>query len=503
MNAGTENIAPTQFERVDLGYLEPVEALEYGTNAARVRIGRDPERFERVVSRMKAAANDPQRTHLLRTPLQVLILSIILDGQNHLDTDRYGLFWGYYKTILKREREKPGPIGTLLREHDLLVESLHEHVGFELHVRCELPESPNATVDDDDLRAIAWSVMELHGLDPRRAHAYLLDRILQAVTHRLVLLAPQEGHDGYGFDVRSLQELMAARCITNVSDSAIESNLRLIAASPHWRNSWLFAAGRTFGESKHAARDGLVRLIETVDVGAAGRLGACVPVAPWLAIDILDDGMGRNLPRWRDPIADVALSSLRIPHRALSAVTLQPLLTIADSNEELRQRFVTAFRDALGGEPIERQNAERIQAQLAELARRHQLTPTGLALHAVRPSGQALFLAPDAWNAFTEWSSALADDVDQATLFRSIEIVATARHRHLTEHERAELASHISDGAVAAGVDDLCADVSLQYSTVSTQLRACLEEYVYRRPIGRQLITDLTSHLPGAGGGST
>lgn len=54
------------------------------------------------------------------------------------------------------------------------------------------------------------------------------------------------GADGYGFDVRSLQELMAAMHLTTASPPPVEARLRLAAANPHWRNAWIFAAGRLF-----------------------------------------------------------------------------------------------------------------------------------------------------------------------------------------------------------------------------------------------------------------
>jgi hypothetical protein len=80
---------------------------------------------------------------------------------------------------------------------------------------------------------------------PGAAGDDLLERIFNAATQRLVLIAPR-GHHGFGFDVRPLQELSAARYLTNGEFDDVASRLRSIAASPHWRNTWIFAAGRVF-----------------------------------------------------------------------------------------------------------------------------------------------------------------------------------------------------------------------------------------------------------------
>jgi hypothetical protein len=49
----TENIAPAQFERVDLDYLELAEAVRYGELTTRVRLGTDVDRIERVRTRLR------------------------------------------------------------------------------------------------------------------------------------------------------------------------------------------------------------------------------------------------------------------------------------------------------------------------------------------------------------------------------------------------------------------------------------------------------------------
>ena len=104
--------------------------------------------------------------------------------------------------------------------------------------------------------------------------------------------------DGYGFDVRSLQELMAARRLTTGDLDTVLGRLRLLAPSPHWRNTWLFAAGRMFSEPQSHQHEKLLEMVETIDDNVVDRFSTIAPVGPYLAWDMLDDGMAAARPRW-------------------------------------------------------------------------------------------------------------------------------------------------------------------------------------------------------------
>jgi len=45
---------------------------------------------------VEEAAKEEQLKHLLRTPLQVLIMSIIAESSRRFSPSRFALFWGYY-----------------------------------------------------------------------------------------------------------------------------------------------------------------------------------------------------------------------------------------------------------------------------------------------------------------------------------------------------------------------------------------------------------------------
>lgn len=156
----------------------------------RIRLWNDYERIEKIADGLKAAADDEALRNLLRTPLQVLILTIIIDGSGHIAPDRYSLFFGYYDTVFKRERVKRGGLHQMLMRFGQEIQRLHEKVGFELQVRSELGARSFAALSLDELRRIAWQVLQDAGYDPSGSDSHLLDEIIRAATHRLVLIAP-------------------------------------------------------------------------------------------------------------------------------------------------------------------------------------------------------------------------------------------------------------------------------------------------------------------------
>ncbi|WP_020663071.1 NACHT domain-containing protein [Amycolatopsis benzoatilytica] len=340
-----ENIAPTQFERLDLDYLSADEAIRYGEMATRARLRADLDRTERIVRQLEIAAHDDSFQLLLRTPLQVLIMTIIIGNAGHLAPDRYSLFWGYYDTVLRREREKTTSVRAILQNYSQHIQRLHEQVGFELQARSEAADRSFAALTRHELHSITWQILHDAGFKPSDADAELLDKILTTATHRLVLIVPR-GDEGYGFDVRSLQELMAARYLTTGTDDAVLARLRISAASPHWRNTVIFAAGYWFSEPQDHRHQAIVELVETVDDDAGQRLGNIVPVGPRLALDLIDDGMARAWPRPRDRLVRHALQVLHEPRPQDLTAIARSLIRIADTGDGQQRTVEDGLREA-------------------------------------------------------------------------------------------------------------------------------------------------------------
>jgi hypothetical protein len=341
----TENIDPTSFETVGLDDLTPAEAVAFGTKAAQVRLSGDEERIGKVVTALRNAAQDENLVKLLRTPLQVLILSIIVDGAGTIAPDRYSLFWSYYDTVVRRERNKPTMVRTLLTKYEPFIHQLHERAGFVLQQRSETADHSTAVLTEPELREIVWHILNDAEFKPDGHHSDVLDSIIRSATQRLVLIAPR--NDGFGFDVRSLQELMAARRISDAPLETLINRLRLLAPSPHWRNTWLFATGKMFAEPRAHEHQAVVELIETVDQEAPERFGSHLPIGPEVALDVLDDGMARAWPNWSRRILAHGLHVLDAPSAFNLDRSLRILLRYADSGAEQRDAVARMMREGL------------------------------------------------------------------------------------------------------------------------------------------------------------
>ncbi|MGI5293074.1 NACHT domain-containing protein [Nonomuraea polychroma] len=399
----TENIAPTQFERIDLDYLEPDQAVRYGTLVTSVRLRNDLDRIEKVVRQLNKAAEDEALRNLLRTPLQVLIMTVIVGAAGRLVPDRFSLFWGYYDIVLRRERDKQTSFNRILQEHGQQIQQLHERVGFELQARSEAGDRSNATLTHQELENFTWEVLHEAGFKPSGADSELRNKIVAAATRRLVLIAPR-GDEGYGFDVRSLQELMAAMHLTAGPPDVVIPRLRIAALSPHWRNTWIFAAGRLFSTPQDHEHKALVELVESIDDGAYARLGNVVPIGPRLALDLIDDGMARSLPKWRNRLIACGLRVLQEPTPPDLLAIARILLRFADTGDEQRKTVAEGLRDALSGSQTARMTAGNFQTLVRPVAKEIHSRPEtkGLAKVLQRPGAGTPPAPSDGWADFDE-----------------------------------------------------------------------------------------------------
>ena len=486
----TEDIAPSYFERVDLDYLDPKDAVRYGTLATRVRLGNDVERIERVVQRLNAAAEDESLRNLLRTPLQVLILTIIIDSAGRLAPDRFSLFWGYYDAVFRRERDKQGGLPHILREHSQHILRLHELVGFELQVRNEAGEHSNASLQLDELKTIAREVLIDAGFRPDDRDRDLLDKIVTAATHRLVLIAPRPRGDGYGFDVRSLQELMAGMYLT--SGTVAESTRRLLIAAPHphWRHTWLYAAGRMFAGQEHQ-REAFVEMLEGVDEATAHLLGVSIPIAPRIALEVIDDGMARSYPKHRDRIFALAAQVLLGPSGTDFGVIVKNFVRYAQSGDGPQAEVANAIRIALSGNETAQHSARYLQSMVRTIADDSKLSVNIRALAAVKPLAgvKAAPFDPNAWTLFREEVETSPLSAAHQHEFNEVAAVLfEARESGLQTSSRLEAVRlALSSPTVAAALDVALRAVIEGSPNLSVELRDLVLPSIYRTPIGEAL----------------
>ncbi|MDN5798153.1 MAG: hypothetical protein L0H79_20730 [Intrasporangium sp.] len=351
----TETFASQSFTDLQLLPLAPEAAATFAALVVSDRLADDPERRDTVEQRLDIARRDPAQQRLMETPLQVMIMSFILERFATLPSDRYRLFSRYYEAIYDRELGKRNHLSKRLSEHQADVNHLHERVGLLLQSRAEMTGDASATISASDLQHLAVARLTEVGHIDEQSRLEAANELVLAATQRLVLLVPKDG--AIGFEVRSLQEYMAARALCDGQDQDITDRLHALAASPHWRNTWVFAAGKLFNDGNNHHRDLVLDILRRVD-DDPGRLGRVFPVAPELAAELLDDGLAAAAPKYQRLLAEITLRALQGPSSSLGALGRALLAAAADPNTK---PIVTAqLRAATQGPP-----ASRIGAALA------------------------------------------------------------------------------------------------------------------------------------------
>ena len=139
----------------------------------------------------------------------------------------------------------------------------------------------------------------------------LRDRIIDAATNRLVFLVGLQ-QNKIGFEIRSLQEFMAAEALMDGKDEIIRSRLSAIAVIAHWRNVFLFAAGKCFAVQQ-ALRDTIVAIAAQLNEDLDDS--ACVAnlAGSQLSLDLLADGSSGRQPKYGRILARIALRILQLP----------------------------------------------------------------------------------------------------------------------------------------------------------------------------------------------
>jgi hypothetical protein len=296
-------------------YLTPLpteRALLYGRRLAHARYGNDPEREGRIISRLQRAATETSTSRLMRSPLQVTIMATLVDQTGQPPHERWRLFHEYYEVIYRRESERDIPTAELLRDHKSNIDEIHHQVGLLLQI-----ESEKSGLTDAHLTASGFSNIVRWRLSDEGYTGGPLDRlhdsIIEAAAQRLVFLVGVEAGQ-IGFEIRSLQEFMAAESLMNGSDALVSERLNSIASISHWRNVFLFCAGRCFAVERHR-RDTILSICATLNESEENELLRQSLSGSQLALDVLADGAAHRQPKFDRSLAWIALRLMDRPNR--------------------------------------------------------------------------------------------------------------------------------------------------------------------------------------------
>jgi hypothetical protein len=330
----TGEFGAEDYERLDLVPLTAATAMAYARRLTTARFHDNDELRQQVLARLQEATANPDSSRLMTTPLQVTIMALLLERRQRAPHDRYQLFDAYFDTIYSRETNKPTALGRLLEDYRSDIEAIHETVALALHQQAEAETERDASMPAAQLQAYALDRLQREGHSEKQS-ARLAEQLVEAATRRLVLLVPYKV-DEVTFEVRSLQEYMAARALTNDEGSAILDRLRPLVASVYWRNTWLFAAGRIFHE-REKLRESLISLIAQVD--NEGLLPWLAGAGAELATDLLADDLALRSPQYRRLLADQAIARLDgLPDTTWRSLG-RLLKRIADEDPLIRQKL--------------------------------------------------------------------------------------------------------------------------------------------------------------------
>ncbi|MFG2825180.1 NACHT domain-containing protein [Kitasatospora sp. NPDC048365] len=347
---------PEDFECLRLADMSEEDALRYAGRLARARHQGDPEMYATVVERIAVAAGNPTTRRLMRSPLQVTIMSLLTEKRLRMPQNRYELFEAYYATVYTRETDKPGPAGQLLAENRSHVDWMHQYAGLTLQTDEAVTEPiDEVTMPMGSLRDRLRARLVQETEDPRQADD-LSAALAEAALDRLVLLvSPQDG--AIGFEVKSLQEYCAAWALLEGPDARIVPRLGTLASDKTWYQAWLLAAAGLFNKRRHLRGD-LLAALRDLDGGSAAHM-LLLPGAH-LALAMLDEDLARQHPKHHTLLVQHAAELITAPttYEWDYALTLgQPgmartLAQAAGRSEQAHARLENAARVALGGQGL-------------------------------------------------------------------------------------------------------------------------------------------------------
>ena len=293
-----------------LALLHKKEALHYAEKLVNAKIPGADERHQ-ILSRLEDAANEPATQRLLTTPLQVTILSALVQQSGRAPRERWNLFEKYFSYTYSREIVHNTYASNLLSDHRQHIIQIHARVALLLQVESERDGGAAARMTQQRLEEVINEVLLEDGIaDDERLT--LVREITVAAGQRLVFLVePEPG--SFGFEIRSLQEFMAAWALTSGRESDLEERLHTVARTAMFRNVTLFIASKFFSEGS-ALRDVFAdRICPAMNDDDQDELARQSFAGSLLALEILEEGAVLMQPNRARALMVCACKLLALP----------------------------------------------------------------------------------------------------------------------------------------------------------------------------------------------
>jgi len=335
----SDEFDPEHFLHLDLLPLEPNDAMQYGTRLAEARHPGGRGRVEELTSALRLATENDSTKRLMVSPLQVTIMLALIEGGGVPPEHRWKLFHDYYGVIYRREKERGTPFSKLLGRLEPDFHWIHHRAGWLLQQRNAATGKTATKLDHKEFQSLVNRRLLDRGHKDDHERGALVREIVEAATNRLVLLVGNTAEE-IGFEIRSLQEFMAAEHAFDGVESSLHETLGLIAPHAYWRNVFLFVAGRIFFE-KETIVDSLIAICHRLNENSEDPTAQMLAVGSRLAVAMLEDGASRNQPNNTRMLARLA-AKLLDQSDAGAAVSLQSHFagdSLAVLREELRSRI--------------------------------------------------------------------------------------------------------------------------------------------------------------------
>ena len=290
--------------------LSRARALHYVELYAYARFGKsNPVKAADVLAKLQESAQRELTAQLMRSPLQVTFMATVVAARGDPGEDRWQLFASYYRTIYDRERQKAvPPYDAVLAKQQPTIDRLHHDVGFLLQYRGETEGATAISLPIDQFRQLLDGYLTEIGREGVEKDE-LVRLITEAASDRLVFLTSRVVGE-LSFDVRSLQEYMAAECLMTGEPELVKARLKSSASTSYWRNVFLFAASKCFADTQSRHFQDAIRLLcEDLNTSSDPLLEA-IKAGSDLAADILQSGAVAENPNHARHLARIALALL-------------------------------------------------------------------------------------------------------------------------------------------------------------------------------------------------
>ncbi|HSO00682.1 MAG TPA: hypothetical protein VLS89_20460, partial [Candidatus Nanopelagicales bacterium] len=277
-------------QAVHLAPLSSLQALRYAERLLERLLVDQAERRRSVLDRLRIATEQQETARLMRSPLQVTIMTTLVDRIGRAPGERWSLFRDYYRVMYEREMERAaqGEVAESLRNHRPYIDRVHAHVGLLLQVESERAGGSEALMSAERLRQVIDAVLAEDEMERAQRDA-LARQIIWVARDRLVLLV--EAQPGrFGFEVRSFQEFMAAWALSARGEAALEARITQIAGAASFRDVVLFLASKCFTELSDLREAFAERICPRLNEPPKGEALRSRLEGSVLALEILEEG---------------------------------------------------------------------------------------------------------------------------------------------------------------------------------------------------------------------